>query len=189
MEIPTDVAVVVEATMMSSSAINKRLDFETVPSSSAKETPVLGDTSKDGNPEVVEKVTVVAPKKSSFQPSPLPKKPASMLNPRNCVPPISPEQQLQSIKSKDTGNGGESEDEEDKKIIAKAKAKARAKAKAKGKKTQAKKKASGKPRGSCTKSDDIKTALKRNNSKTKQKANDVETVGRTDAQKNSWWYT
>ena len=183
MEIPADVAVAVEATMMSSSAINKRLDFETVPSSSVKETPVLGDASKDGNPKVVEQVKVVATPKSSFQPSPLPKKPASMLNPRNCVPPISPEQQLQSIKNKDTGNGGESEDEEDKKIIKKEKAKAKAKAKAKGKKAQAKQKASSKPGGSSTKSDDTKTAPKRNNSKTKQKANGVETEGCTDAKK------
>ena len=189
MELPVDVAAVVEATMQSSSAM-KRLDFEMIPTSSVKETPVLGVAPKDGKPEVVEEgptevveeVTAESKKPlkaktsktnpASYQPSPLPEKPASMLNPRNCVPPISPEQQLQSIKNSDAKDGGGSEDEEDKKIIAKekAKAKARAKAKAKGR-AQAKTKAS-KP---STKPDDSKTR-KRNNSKTEQKVNDVETA-------------
>lgn len=53
MELPVDVAAVVEATMQSSSAM-KRLDFEMIPTSSVKETPVLGDAPKDGKPEVVE---------------------------------------------------------------------------------------------------------------------------------------
>ncbi len=111
---------------------------------------------EDVNPTRVDEVpdkpaTTETPGKQ-FEPAPLPKKPE--LGGKNCVAPISPEQQLQSIRSSKKPKDQEDE-EEDKKIkkaeAQKARSKATAKAKAKARARKPKAKAS--PKSRCLKNE------------------------------------